>query len=119
MNPEDRIYGLVSLAKKAGKIAGGAYMVETSIKNGKSRLVILAGDISERSGKHFKDMCSYRHVPVYAFSDMEALGHAIGKEYRAAVSVNDDGFAKAIKELLLQMCKDDMGGNSADGKKDK
>ena len=45
-------------------------------------------------------MCEYYHVPLYFFSDRSELGHAIGKEFRAAVAVEDQGFAKAIRGKL-------------------
>ena len=76
----NKALGLISLAKKAGKISGGAFQVEQSVKSGKARLVLIAGDTSERS----------------------------------ALSVNDEGFAKA---LLKQIRSKDMGGSSIDGKK--
>ena len=45
-------------------------------------------------------MCEYYSVPVYFLADKETLGHYIGKEFRASLSVNDEGFAKSIRKQL-------------------
>lgn len=110
----NKALGLISLAKKAGKISGGAFQVEQSVKSGKARLVLIAGDTSERSLKHYKDMCTFYEVELECISDMETLGHSVGAEFRSVLSVNDEGFAKA---LLKQIRSKDMGGSSIDGKK--
>ena len=110
----NKALGLISLAKKAGKISGGAFQVEQSVKSGKARLVLIAGDTSERSLKHYKDICTFYEVELECISNMETLGHSVGTEFRSALSVNDEGFAKA---LLKQIRSKDMGGSSIDGKK--
>ena len=94
----NKALGLISLAKKAGKISGGAFQVEQSVKSGKARLVLIAGDTSERSLKHYKDMCTFYEVELECISDMETLGHSVGTEFRSALSVKDERFAKEIKK---------------------
>ena len=108
----DKVLSLLGMAQKAGRISGGSFQVSESVKSGLASLVIIASDISEGSEKKYRDMCSYYEVPLYVYSDMDSLGHAIGKEYRAAVSVNDAGFAKGI---IKQINSADTGGSQING----
>ena len=41
---QNRVYGLIGLAMKAGKIKAGEFSVEKSIKQGKAKLVFVAED---------------------------------------------------------------------------
>lgn len=91
---------LISLSQAAHKVSSGEFSVEEAIKTGKAYLVIIAGDASERTKKHFTDMCNYREIPVKYFSDKETLGHFIGKEFRATVSINDEGLSDKILSLM-------------------
>ena len=108
----DKVLSLLGMAQKAGRISGGSFQVSESVKSGSASLVIIASDISEGSEKKYRDMCSYYEIPLYKYSDMDSLGHAIGKEYRAAVSVNDAGFAKG---LMKQLNSADTGGSQING----
>jgi len=93
---QDNILQLLGLAQRAGGVASGEFMTESSVKEGKSHLVILAGDASERTKKQFGDMCKHYKVPYKEYSDKESLGHAIGKEFRASLSVTNEGLARQI-----------------------
>ncbi|MCR5216217.1 MAG: ribosomal L7Ae/L30e/S12e/Gadd45 family protein [Lachnospiraceae bacterium] len=93
---------MLSLAQKAGKLKSGEFQVEGSVKEGKSFLVIVAVDASERSKKDYRNMCDYYEVPLYIHGDKEQLGQCIGKEMRVAISVNDEGFAKSLIQQLNQ-----------------
>ena len=116
----NKILSLLGMAQKAGKISGGAFQVEQSVKSKKARLVIISEDMSERSAKQYKDMCSYHKVPLVKYYDVplrqwgvrDRLGHAIGKEYRAAVAVNDAGFAESLLKLINAS---DNGGSRING----
>lgn len=96
----DRIYGSISLAMKAGKLASGEDNVLNDLKSGLSTLVILAEDASDNTKKRFTDKASYRGVPVRFYGTKEMLGRTIGKEERSSLSVRDAGFAKAIIEKI-------------------
>ena len=63
-------------------------------------------DTTNYSNKMFKNMCEYYKVPLYFYGTKEALGHFIGKEYRASLALTDNGLAKAVeKQLLLANAK--------------
>ncbi len=94
---------MLSLAQRAGKVASGEFMAEGSVKEGKSSLVIIAGDASDNTKKKFTDMCTYYHVPILFYADRDTLGHAIGKEFRASISVNDPGLADEIRTRATEV----------------
>ncbi len=91
---------LLSLAYKAGAVAGGEDAVEQEIRKGKAALVILAGDAAENTRKKFRNLCTYRNVPLCFYQDKETLGHAIGKEVRASLAILDSGLADKIREEI-------------------
>ena len=97
---ENRIYSLLGLCQKAGKLVSGEFSVENAIKGGKACLVIVSNDASENTSKKFRDKCDYYEVPFYMFGDKEKLGHAIGKEVRTSLAITDDGFAKSFQKNL-------------------
>lgn len=95
---QDKLLAMLGLAQKAGKIASGEFSTEKSVKSGKAHLVIVADDASDNTKKMFSNMCEYYKVPIYFLKDKDTLGHCIGKEFRASLSVNDAGFAKTIQK---------------------
>lgn len=97
---QDKVLSLIGLAQKAGKVASGEFSTEKSVKSGKSYMVIVAADASDNTKKMFSNMCEYYKVPVYFLYDKENLGHYIGKEFRASLSINDEGFAKSLRKQI-------------------
>lgn len=98
----NKVLSLVGLATKAGKTVSGEFSTEKSVKSGKSWLVIVADDSSENTKKKFRNMCEFYDVPVYFLSDKETVGRAMGKEFRASLSIQDENFAKAILNELAK-----------------
>lgn len=91
---------MLGLAQKAGKIASGEFSTQEAVKRGKAYCVIVADDASDNTKKNFTDMGNYYQVPVYFYGNKETIGKAIGKEFRASLSVNDEGFGKQIEKLI-------------------
>lgn len=96
----DQALRMVGLATKVGKTASGEFMTENSVKSGMAALVVVAGDASDNTKKKFQNMCEYYHVPIRIYSTKDELGHAMGKEFRASLSVNDEGLAQAIMKKM-------------------
>lgn len=96
----DKTASYIGLAMKAGRIASGEFAAEKSVKEGKAYLAIIAEDASANTKKKFSDMCSYYEVPIIFTRTKEELGHMIGRELRACLTVNDAGFAKAIQKVF-------------------
>lgn len=93
----DKVLSMLGLAAKAGAIASGEFSTEKSVKEGKAFLVIVAEDASDNTKKNFRDMTAFYKVPMCEYSQKELLGHAIGKEYRASLAVNNENFATNIE----------------------
>ena len=96
----NRTLQLLSLSQRAGKISSGEFKTEESVKSGQAFLVIIASDASDNTKKKFINMCSFYEVPHYIFSEIEELGRCIGKEFRAVLSVNDEGLAEKISSTF-------------------
>ena len=98
----DKVLSLLGLAKKAGKLKGGEYCVETEVKKGRAKLVIVAEDASDNTKKSYTDMCSFKKVPLIFYGNKDSLGKCIGCEERAAVVLTDEGFANAVNKQISQ-----------------
>ncbi|MCH5212926.1 MAG: ribosomal L7Ae/L30e/S12e/Gadd45 family protein [Oscillospiraceae bacterium] len=103
-----KLFGMLGLAKRAGKVSTGAFICDKMIKSGRARLVILAQDASENTKKSVRDSCRYYKIKLIEISDMATLGHATGGGDRAVVSVNDNNFAKAILDIYI-LCEAEKG----------
>ena len=97
---EDKIYSLLGLATRAGKIVSGDDSTLLELKRGNVKLVIVAQDSSDNTKKLFKDKSSYRNINYVYFSNKLQLGYAIGKAPRAVLGVKDINFANKMLELI-------------------
>ena len=96
----NKVLGLLGLAEKAGKVRSGEFSTEKAVKSGKAGLVIVSEESSDNTKKMFTNMCAHYKVPIYLFGTKDELGHAMGQEFRASLSVEDAGFAKSMAELM-------------------
>jgi ribosomal protein L7Ae-like RNA K-turn-binding protein len=96
----DSVLSLLSIAKKAGKIAAGEYQTEAAVKSGTAWLVIVSEDASDNTKKKFRNMCTFYEVPIYFHSTKEELGAAIGCEMRSSVAVLEEGFSRSLEKHL-------------------
>ena len=96
----DRIFSMIGMAMKAGKVVSGEFATEKAVKTGKAFLVVVSAAASDNTKKMFRNMCSFYGVPMYIYGSKEDLGHSMGKEFRASLAVTDEGFAKSIKKRL-------------------
>lgn len=96
----DSVLSLVSIAKKAGKIAAGEFQTEHAVKSGEASLVIVSEEASQNTKKKFQNMCTFYKVPVLVYGGKEQLGAAIGCEFRASLAVTDEGLSKSIEKKL-------------------
>lgn len=103
MNPNHKIYSMLGLATKAGKIVSGEFMTEKSVKSGTACLVIVSEEASDNTKKMFTNMCRYYKVPLHIFGTKDELGNSMGKEFRASAAITDPGFARTIQEKLVNI----------------
>ena len=96
----DKIYSLLGLCQKAGKIVSGEVACEASIKNKTAKLLLLAEDASENTKKKFQNSSAYYHIPICVLGNKERIGVALGKESRAILAITEEGFAKSILQKI-------------------
>ena len=97
---QDRVFSLLGLAAKAGRIASGGFSAEEAVKSRKARLVLIAEDAQANTVKKFTDKCTFYKIPFRFYGSKAALGHAVGKDPRACIAVTDKGFAESILSKL-------------------
>lgn len=100
---KNKVLAYLGLATRAGKTASGEFSVEKSVKQSKSKLVIVSEEASENAKHNFRNLCTYYKVPLYVFGTSEELGKAVGKSFRMSLSVEDEGLAEAAIRQLEEM----------------
>lgn len=92
----NKIYSLIGLAQKAGRVSSGTLAVKTSIVQKKAKLLIISKDISEASKQSLLKLCEKNKVPWFSYGQKNNLGSCIGKAYRVALTINDKQMATVI-----------------------
>jgi ribosomal protein L7Ae-like RNA K-turn-binding protein len=96
----NKIFSLLGLAMKAGKVKSGEFAVEKAVKTGLAYMVIVSESASDNTKKKFGNMCLFYEVPIYYYGSKDELGACIGKEFRASLAVVDENFANAIEKEM-------------------
>ena len=102
MSSREKVLGLIGLASRARKTESGEFSAEKAVKSGKAFLLITASDASLNTKEKFRNMCVFYNVPYYEYSDMETLGHSIGRGFRAVCAITDHNFSDAVIRLIEQ-----------------
>ncbi len=99
---EERLLGLLGLARRAGQLAVGGTAVEKMVARGRRPLVIVARDC----GAALRNKALHLE-PVRGFLvdlvEREDLARVLGRNKLAVVAVADHGFVDGIKKLGLQI----------------
>ena len=93
----NKILTLLGFATKTGKLSFGFEAAVSSVKCGKSKLVITAYDISPKSKKEMKFYADKFNVKLIGLEgiDIRTISDAVGRKC-GIISVNDSGFADAM-----------------------
>lgn len=93
---------MLGMARRAGKLSMGHDMAEKSIKTKKAKILIFACDVSPRLKNEFSKTVEKYQSNLFVTDIDETINQlhtALG--YKAGViTVDDENFAKRIKELL-------------------
>lgn len=105
----NKVLTLLGFASKAGKLCYGMEAAVYSIKSGKSRLVVVASDISVKSKKEVSFFAEKESVKQLILNDfnIKAVSDAVGRKC-GIVSIIDSGFADAVLKAYVE------GGNAND-----
>ena len=96
----NKVYGLLGLTAKAGKLSFGTDSCLEMIYKKKVKLVIVAEDSSERTISNFKEKCTENNIDFYIFGKKEEISKAIGKLNKTVIGIKDKNLAGAIKKIL-------------------
>ena len=100
----DKALQLLGMARRAGKLAMGHDMAMDSVVNKKSSLILICSDSSHRLKNEFIRATQTYGGEIFVVEmtyTINVIHKAVG--YKAGVlSVNDDGFAKRLTELLKE-----------------
>lgn len=92
----NKVLSRLGLAMRAGKLVTGEETVLKAIRGGEAKLVVLAQDASDNTGKKLADKCGSYKVPLVVGFTRYELGWAVGKPERVMFAVTDQGFANMI-----------------------
>jgi len=95
----ERIYSLLGLAMKAGKVSGGDMALQT-VRDRKASILLIAEDASGNTLDRFRRAAERTGTPWAVCGTKEMLGHAVGKGERSCLAVRDRGLAAGIYKLL-------------------
>lgn len=96
----NKILTLLGFAAKAGRLSYGQAASLEAMEKRKTKLLVIASDISAKSQKELKFYAEKNKTPYLLLNQVEIteLSNAVGRSC-GAVSVNDDSFADSIKNI--------------------
>ncbi len=95
----DKLFRMIGLAYRAGKIETGEAKTEDRLRHKKSRLVIISDDASENTRKKFQNLCENSGVRLIKAGSREDLGKYTGRDFAVVITIGDEGFANTIAGL--------------------
>ncbi|MGN0494120.1 MAG: L7Ae/L30e/S12e/Gadd45 family ribosomal protein [Acutalibacteraceae bacterium] len=100
---------LLGFAAKAGRLSYGMDAAVNSLKSGKARLAVAAGDVSPKCRKEAAFYAEKNNTPFLALErlDIKTVSDAVGRRC-GILSINDSGFADAFLKAYTR------GGNAND-----
>lgn len=95
-----KVYNLIGLAQRSGNASTGTMAAKTSLLRRRARILLMSEDISANTRESLVSTCIKQKVPWLILGNKYELGASVGKAYRVAVTVNDEGITKAIMSAL-------------------
>lgn len=98
----NRVYGLLGLATRAGKIIYGTDACIENIEKDKVKLVIVATDSSDKLKDKLINKCQKKDKPIQliVYGTMDELSKSIGKQNKAVIGVKDINFSNEIIKII-------------------
>ena len=101
----DKLLGLLGIARRSGNLKIGFEACDEAIKNGKAKLVLVASDTAARTEKELRFSAKEKSIDIIRIdADKFTLSSAIGMS-AGVVATCEEGFSKRATELINQ------GGN--------
>ena len=99
MQNKQNILNFLGLAERARKLSTGESALK-AVQSKTAKLVIVAEDAGPNTKKKFHDKCAVYEMDIMEWGTSAELSQAIGKINRMAIAIEDQGFAKKLKEKL-------------------
>ena len=100
----------LGLVRKSGKIAIGADAAAEAMKKNEACLLILSGELSEKSAENARFLAGRKNIEVisvpFGFSE---IGQAIGKK-AGILAVSDRNMARKLIEIHSETNAEKQGG---------
>jgi len=103
---ESKIFFLLHLAKKAGKLKFGMAEVERSCSYKRARLVLIAKNLSNNSRKKVEKIKEISKISFLEYSTKEKFSFEFQKRDLGILILEDINFAKGISDLLKSGTED-------------
>ncbi|MEL7646864.1 MAG: ribosomal L7Ae/L30e/S12e/Gadd45 family protein [Sedimentibacter sp.] len=92
----NKIYSMLGIANKGGKVAIGYDVTCLNIEKKKSVLVLIASDASDKTKKNIQFVCSKHGCKYIEYGEKELLGKSLGRKMVSVLAVNDENIASYL-----------------------
>lgn len=102
---ENKVSGILGIARRASKLSLGHDAAETAIKDFKAKLCLVAVDASDRLKEEFTHICENtngRTPLIITAYTMDEIGMCLGSKKTAVLTVDDLGFAQKTENLIRE-----------------
>lgn len=96
----NKIYSMLGIAKKGGKISIGFDVTCMEVKSKKSNLVLMAADASDKTKENIQFLCDKYDIKYVEYGEKEILGKSLGRKVVSVLSVNDTNIASYLLNNL-------------------
>jgi ribosomal protein L7Ae-like RNA K-turn-binding protein len=97
---QDRLLGLVGIARRSGRLTTGFDAVKALVAAKKNVLVLFAADLSPKTEKKLRYAVGEENKIIHLPYSKDELGSAIGSVKPVGVlALEDRGFAEAVRKL--------------------
>ncbi|SHG56840.1 LSU ribosomal protein L7AE [Thermosyntropha lipolytica DSM 11003] len=96
-----KVYNIIGLAQRAGKVSSGVMAAKSSIIRRKACLLVMSNDIAANNKETLVSLCEKKGIPFVFLGNKYELGNCVGKAYRVAITIND----RKMAEKILQVAK--------------
>ena len=98
----DKVLTLLGFASKAGKLSFGFDAACSALLQKKSKLLLIANDISPKSKKEILFFAEKNKTAAIVLEnyDIDTISHAVGRKC-GILSVNDDSFSQGLTSAIM------------------
>ena len=96
----NKVYGLLRLCSKAGKIVSGMDAVSDELRRNKIKLLIVAENTSKKTLDNIRYLADKKNIKIVVIGNIIDNSKAIGKENRAIIGIKDKNIADGIIKII-------------------